>query len=72
MNSRSAEILRLFQAATGDFNAGRFEIARESFRDLSSRFPESPQGQEAEYWVGDTAVCKKGVQGGGDRAAPVY
>jgi tol-pal system protein YbgF len=59
VNSRSAEIVKLFQAATGDFNAGRFDIAKKSFRDLSSRFPESSQGQEAEYWVGECLYAKK-------------
>jgi TolA-binding protein len=59
VNSRSAEIEKLFRAAAGDFNAGRFDIARKSFRDISSRFPESPQGQESEFWVGECSYAKK-------------
>jgi TolA-binding protein len=59
VNSRNAEILRLFQVATRDFNAGRFDIAKKNFRDISSRFPEFPQGQESEFWVGECNYAKK-------------
>jgi len=59
VNSRNAEIGKLFQIATRDFNAGRFDIAKKSFRDISSRFPESPQGQESEFWVGECHYAKK-------------
>ncbi len=58
-NSRGAEIAKLFQIATGDFNAGRFDIAKSGFKDIASRFPESSQGQEAEYWMGECLYAKK-------------
>jgi TolA-binding protein len=58
-NSRKAEIEKLFQIATGDFNAGRLDIAKAGFKDISSRFPDSPQGQEAEFWTGECGYAKK-------------
>lgn len=58
-NSRKTEIEKLFQIATSDFNAGRFDIAKAGFKDISSRFPESPQGQEAEFWAGECSYAKK-------------
>jgi TolA-binding protein len=59
VNSRNIEIAELFQLAMSDFNAGRFDIAKKSFRDISSRFPESPQGEESEYWTGECLYAKK-------------
>jgi TolA-binding protein len=59
MNSRRTEIAKLFQIATGDFNAGRIGIAMSGFMDISSRFPESPEGQESEYWAGECRYAKK-------------
>lgn len=58
-NSRSAEIEKLFQVAMGDFNAGRYDIAINGFKDLSSQFPDSPQAQESDYWVAECNYAKK-------------
>ena len=59
VQSKSAEIDKLFQVAKGDFNAGRFDIAKNGFEDLSARFPDSPQGQEAQYWIAECGYAKK-------------
>jgi TolA-binding protein len=59
VNFRKTEIEKLFQIAMKDFNAGKFDIALKSFKDLSSRFPESPQGQEAEFWTGECRYAEK-------------
>jgi TolA-binding protein len=59
LNTRNAEIEKLFRIATVDFNAGRYDSAKKGFRDLSSRFPESAQGQESEYWAGESLYAKK-------------
>lgn len=58
-NSRSAEIEKLFQIAMSDFNAGRYDIAANGFRDLFSQFPESPQAAEAEYWMAECSYAKR-------------
>jgi tol-pal system protein YbgF len=58
-NSRSAEIEKLFQVAMGDFNAGRYDIAMNGFKDLSSQFPDSPQAQESDYWVAECMYAKR-------------
>jgi TolA-binding protein len=62
-NTRSAEIEKVFRTAMADFNAGRYDIAKKGFRDLSSRFPESPLGQESEYWAGECLYAKKEFDG---------
>jgi len=59
LNSRNIEIAKLFQLAMSDFNAGRFDIAKKGFRDISSRFPESAQGEVSEYWTGECLYAKK-------------
>jgi TolA-binding protein len=59
VTTRGAEIEKLFRMATADFNAGRYDIARRGFRDISSRFPESAQGQESEYWAGECLYAQK-------------
>ncbi|MCU0609084.1 MAG: tetratricopeptide repeat protein [Chitinispirillaceae bacterium] len=58
-SSKDMEIEKLFQIATADFNAGRFDIAISGFRDLSVRFAGSPQGQESGYWIGECAFAQK-------------
>jgi tol-pal system protein YbgF len=62
VQSKSAEIEKLFQVAKGDFSAGRFDIAKNGFEDLVARFPDSPQGQEARYWVAECLYAKKGFE----------
>lgn len=58
-NSRSAEIEKLFQIAMSDFNAGRYDIAANGFKDLFSQFPESPLAAEAEYWMAECSYAKR-------------
>lgn len=57
--SKIAEIKKLFQIAGGDFAAGRFDIALSGFQDLAARFPDSPEGQEMQYWMGECHYAKK-------------
>jgi TolA-binding protein len=59
VQSKGAEIEKLFQVAKGDFTAGRFDIAKSGFEDLFARFPDSPQGQEGRYWIAECANAKK-------------
>ena len=58
-NSRSAEIEKLFQIAMSDFNAGRYDIAANGFKDLFSQFPESPFAADAEYWMAECSYAKR-------------
>jgi tol-pal system protein YbgF len=57
--SKDVETLKLFQIATSDFNAGRFDIAISGFQDLLTRFPESQESQEAQYWIAECHYAKK-------------
>jgi tol-pal system protein YbgF len=57
--SKTIEIDKLFQVAKSDFSAGRFDIAKSGFEDLFARFPDSPQGQDARYWIAECAYAKK-------------
>ncbi|MBN1128670.1 MAG: tetratricopeptide repeat protein [Chitinispirillaceae bacterium] len=57
--SKKEEIQKLFQIAESDFNAGRFDIAISGFKDLLSRFPDAPEGQEGQYWVAECHYAKK-------------
>ncbi|MBN1308680.1 MAG: outer membrane protein assembly factor BamD [Chitinispirillaceae bacterium] len=58
-NSRAAEIEKLFQIAMSDFNAGRYDIAINGFKDLFSQFPDSPFAEEAEYWIAECNYAKR-------------
>lgn len=53
LESKKLEVEKLFQIASGDFSAGRFDIALNGFKDIMVRFSDFPQGQEAEYWIGE-------------------
>jgi tol-pal system protein YbgF len=59
VNSRTAEIEKLFQICMSDFNAGRFDIAINGFRDFYTQFPESPLASEAEYWIAECNYAKR-------------
>lgn len=59
LNSRAAEIDKLLQIAMNDFNAGRFDIAFNGFKELYGQFPGSPQAQDAEYWAAECLYAKK-------------
>jgi TolA-binding protein len=58
-NSRATEIGKLLQIARSDFDAGRYDIAYNGFKDLYGQFPESPQAQEAEYWAAECLNAKR-------------
>lgn len=58
-NSREAEIEKLFQIAMSDFNAGRYDIAINGFKDLFIQFPESQLAPEAEYWIAECYYAKR-------------
>lgn len=57
--SKSEETQKLFQIATSDFNAGRFDIAISGFQDLLTRFPESKESIDAQYWIAECNYAKK-------------
>jgi tol-pal system protein YbgF len=57
--TQKSEIEKLFQIASDDFNAGRFDIARSGFQDLATRFPETSQGQESQFWIGECFYAGK-------------
>jgi len=58
-NARNEEIQRLFQICMSDFNAGRFDIAINGFKDLVSQYPDSPKASEAEYWIAECNYAKR-------------
>ncbi|MBN2189473.1 MAG: tetratricopeptide repeat protein [Chitinispirillaceae bacterium] len=58
VDMRDEKAGRLFEVAMRDFSAGRFEVARKGFLDLSSRYPESENGMEAAYWAGECLYAK--------------
>lgn len=58
-SSRDAEIEKLFQIAMTDFNAGRYDIATNGFKDLFSQFPDHELASEAEYWVAECYYAKR-------------
>jgi tol-pal system protein YbgF len=60
--SKSAETQKLFQIATSDFNAGRFDIAISGFQDLLTRFPESEESNDAQYWSAECHYAKKQLE----------
>jgi tol-pal system protein YbgF len=57
--SKANEIEKLFQIAMSDFNAGRYDIAMNGFKDLVAQHPESPLSQDAEYWIAESNYAKK-------------
>ncbi|MCX7727534.1 MAG: outer membrane protein assembly factor BamD [Chitinispirillaceae bacterium] len=57
--NRKTEAEKLFQIAMSDFTAGRYDIASKGFKDVASRFPESPLASEAEYWIAECSYAKK-------------
>jgi len=59
VKTQKSEIEKLFQIASDDFNAGRFDIARSGFQDIATRFPETLQGQESQFWIGECFYANK-------------
>jgi tol-pal system protein YbgF len=58
-DSRNAEIEKLFQIAMSDFNAGRYDIATNGFKDLIVQYPGSPVASDAEYWLAECYYAKR-------------
>ncbi len=58
-NQKKLQIEKLFEIAMSDFNAGRYDMAINGFRDIVRQFPDSPQGPEAEYWTAECFYAKK-------------
>jgi len=42
-----------FQSAYLDYSKGLYPLAISGFRDVVRRFPDSPQGENAQYWIGE-------------------
>src|SRR5262249_22045000 len=42
-----------YQAAYSDLLAGRYNLARESFREYLRRFPDAEVSDNAQYWLGE-------------------
>ena len=61
--AKEAEIEMIFEVAKSDFAAERFDIAIDGFDDLAGRFPDSPQGREAGYWIAECRLAKKDFDG---------
>lgn len=57
--ARAAEVESLYEIALGDFTAGRYEIAHSGFQDLLTRFPDSPQAEDAMYWSAECHYAQK-------------
>ena len=57
--SKKDEIQKLLQIASGDFNAGRFDIAISGFQDVASRFPETDEAKDAQFWISECNYAKK-------------
>ena len=45
-----------FKAAYLDFTKGNFTLAIAGFREFVRRFPDSPQADAAQYWIGESYV----------------
>jgi tol-pal system protein YbgF len=58
-NSQAAEIEKYFQIAMSDFNAGRYDLSMDAFKDFSVKYADSPLAEEAQYWVGECLYAKK-------------
>ena len=57
--TRSAEAEKLFQIAMSDFNAGRYDIAANGFKDFAARFSDLDLAAEAEYWAAECHYAKR-------------
>jgi tol-pal system protein YbgF len=54
-----SQIDKLYQLATGDFSAGRFDLAASGFADLAKQYPDAPVADEASYWYAECFYGKK-------------
>jgi tol-pal system protein YbgF len=58
-SQRKLQLEKLFEIAMSDFNAGRYDLAINGFRDFVKQFPEAPQTIESEYWIAEAYYAKK-------------
>ncbi|MBD3344805.1 MAG: outer membrane protein assembly factor BamD [Chitinivibrionales bacterium] len=56
---KRAEIEKLFQLAYDDFMARRYDLAISGFKDLKDQYPQSPQAEEATYWIAECAYAQE-------------
>jgi len=49
----------LYSISKQAFDAGDFETARKGFKDLISRFPNSANADNAQFWIGDSYYSEK-------------
>lgn len=54
----ASEAESLFNAAYGDYTAGRFVLAVSGFEELVSQFPDSPRAPDALYWTGESLAAQ--------------
>jgi len=47
----------LYQAAYIDFSKGSYPLAIEGFREFLRRYPDHPQANSAQYWIGESQVA---------------
>jgi tol-pal system protein YbgF len=47
----------LYQAAYIDFSKGSYALAIEGFREFLRRYPDHPQANSAQYWIGESHVA---------------
>jgi tol-pal system protein YbgF len=62
----------LYQAAYIDFSKGSYALAIDGFREFLRRYPDQPQANSAQYWIGEShvALAQQFTNAGqGDRAA---
>jgi tol-pal system protein YbgF len=47
----------LYQAAYIDFSKGSYALAVDGFREFLRRYPDHPQANSAQYWIGECQVA---------------
>jgi tol-pal system protein YbgF len=47
----------LYQAAYIDFSKGSYALAIDGFREFLRRYPDHPQANSAQYWIGECQVA---------------
>ncbi|HEV8534024.1 MAG TPA: tetratricopeptide repeat protein [Methylomirabilota bacterium] len=60
-----------YKAAYLDFSKGNYSLAIASFREFVRRFPDAPQADSAQYWIGESYVASAhaaATQGQADKA----
>jgi TolA-binding protein len=57
--NKNSEAENLFAVAQQDFAAGRTDAARTTFSDITVKYPESPQAEQATYWIAECYYVQK-------------